>query len=141
MKREEMEQLNNLRKEIAELEKAINRIRQQCEETITDKVRASGSEFPYINGYKRVSGISMSSEERKKKMLRQKQQLLNDRKTKAEHEELKITEYINSVQDSRVRRIMQYRYIDGYTWDRIGEIMNYDKSYPQKLLSKYLDDK
>ena len=47
MKREDIEQLNNLRKEISELETAIERIRQQSVESVTDKVKSSGNEFPY----------------------------------------------------------------------------------------------
>lgn len=52
-----------------------------------------------------------------------------------------ITEYINSVTDSRVRRIMQYRYVDGYTWYKISRVMYCDRTYPEKLVSKYLKDK
>lgn len=52
--------------------------------------------------------------------------------------EKEITAYINSVGDSRIRRIMQYRYADGYPWAKIARIMHYDRTYPEKLISKYL---
>lgn len=51
-----------------------------------------------------------------------------------------IMEYINTISDSRVRRIMQYKYIEGYTWKKIADIMHYDRSYPEKIISKYLNN-
>lgn len=138
MKIEELEQLNDLRKEIAELEAAIKRLRQQKSGTATDKVRASGKEYPYINGFKQISGYNMAAEERRKELLDRKELLLNDRKKKAEAAELKIMEYINSVEDSRVRRIMQYRFMDGYKWEKISKLLHYERTYPKKLIDGYL---
>lgn len=138
MKMEEMEQLSNLRKEISELETAIEGIRQQSVETVTDKVKASGNEFPYIDGFKRIAGINPAAESRRKKALIKKKQLLNERKEKAELAELEITEYINSVPDSRIRRIMQYRFVEGFTWEKIGGIMNCDRTTAEKMLNRYL---
>ena len=138
MKIEELEQLNDLHKEIAELEAAIKRLRQQKSGTAADKVRASGKEYPYINGFKQISGYNMAAEERRKALLDRKEILLNDRKKKAEAAELKIMEYINSVEDSRVRMIMQYRFIDGYKWEKISRLTHYERTYPKKLIDSYL---
>ena len=139
MKKEDLEQLNDLRKEIAELEAAIIRLRQQKTETATDKVRASGKYFPYVNGYKTIFGLNMAAEGERKELLDKKELLLTRRKRKAEETELRIMEYINSVQDSRIRRIMQYRYIDGYKWEKISSIMNCHRSTLEKAVYKYLD--
>lgn len=141
MKKEELEQLNDLHKEIAELESAITRLQQQKSGTAVDKVRASGKYFPYVNGYKTVEGFNMAAEERRIQMLDRKEIMLRDRKKKAEEAEIKIMEYINSVQDSRIRRIMQYRFIDGYKWEKIGKILNCDRTYPKKMIDQYLDKK
>lgn len=139
MKKEELEQLNDLHKEIAELESAITRLQQQKSGTAVDKVRASGKYFPYVNGYKTVEGFNMAAEERRIQMLDRKEIMLRDRKKKAEEAEIKIMEYINSVQDSRIRRIMQYRYIEGYKWEKISRIMNCHRSTLEKAVYKYLD--
>ena len=66
--------------------------------------------------------------------------LLEERMRMAAELEIEITGYINSVRDSRIRRIMQYRYAEGYTWNKIARIMHYDRTYPEKLISKYLKD-
>lgn len=65
-------------------------------------------------------------------------ELLERRKYMAAQREKEITEYINSIEDSRVRRIMQFKYVDGYTWEKIANIMHYDKSYPEKIVTQYL---
>lgn len=66
-------------------------------------------------------------------------ELLEKRKQMAAEIEKEITEYINSVADSRVRRIMQYKYVDGYTWRKIARIMHYDRSSPEKIITRYLN--
>lgn len=66
-------------------------------------------------------------------------ELLEERVHMAAELEREITAYINSVGDSRIRRIMQYRYADGYAWGKIARIMHYDRTYPEKLISKYLN--
>jgi DNA-directed RNA polymerase specialized sigma subunit len=139
--KEELEQLNDLRREISELEAAIDKIKQQKTECVIDKVRASGSEFPYIDGFKKISGTNMAAVRKRRERIQRKENILDERRQKAEAEEIRIMEYINSVQDSRVRRIMQYRYVQGFSWERIAGIMNYDKSYIQRLISKFLDNK
>lgn len=67
-------------------------------------------------------------------------ELLEKRRHMAAGLEKEITAYINSVGSSRIRRIMQYRYVEGYTWNKIARIMHYDRTYPEKLISKYLKD-
>ena len=68
-------------------------------------------------------------------------ELLEERKSMVSDLIKEITEYINSVTDSRIRRIMQYRYVDGYTWYKISRVMYCDRTYPEKLVTKYLKDK
>lgn len=64
--------------------------------------------------------------------------LLEKRMHMAAGLEKEITIYINSVANSKIRRIMQYKYVDGYTWQKIANIMHYDKSYPEKAVARYL---
>ncbi len=140
MIREELNQLNSLKKEIAELEATIGRLRQQRSEVATDKVRSSGHEYPYINGYKQISGFNIAADNKRKKLLKRKTELLIKRKEKAEAAELKIMKYINSVQDSRVRRIMQYRYINGYSWEETARFLGCHRTYPKKIIDQYFEN-
>lgn len=47
--------------------------------------------------------------------------------------------YIDDIDDSLLRQIMTYRYIDGETWKRIAErIDERDEQYPRRLHNRYL---
>ena len=131
MTKEKLEQLNDLRKEITEIEESINKLSCiQC----SGKVKASMNNFPYCEGYMTVGGIESGAYQR----IYEKQRILFERKVKAQKLETEIYEYINSVDDSRVRRIMQKKYIDGKDWETIANEMGYERSYPSKLVKSYL---
>ena len=54
--------------------------------------------------------------------------------------EFKISQYINGINDSRIRRIISLRYEEGLSWDKVAAAMNCDRTYPEKLLTKYLKE-
>jgi hypothetical protein len=62
-------------------------------------------------------------------------ELLEERKSMVSDLIKEITEYINSVTDSRIRRIMQYRYVDGYTWYKISSCLLYTSPSPRDRLA------
>lgn len=140
MTKRELNQLNDIRAEIIELEKNITTLRQMQINTVQDKVKASQQNYPYIQGSATVTGYDTVTALRKDKMIREKQKLLTTRKEKAELLELEITAYINSIDDSKIRRIIQYRYIEGCTWKKISKLMHCDRTYPEKILTKYLNE-
>ena len=89
----------------------------------------------YIDLHKEIEELNRAIEaaERKK-------ELLKERQRRAQQEELRILEFINSVSDSRIRRAMQYRYIDGLSWEEVGKRVNYDRSTLSKLVNKYIEE-
>ena len=122
MTKEKLEQLSDLKKEITEIEESINKLsNMQC----SGKVKASMHCFPYIEGHMTVGGIEPGAHQR----IDEKQRILWERKIKAQKLETEIYEYINSVDDSRVRRIMQKRYIDNKDWETIADEMGYERTY------------
>lgn len=137
MTREDLQQLNILRKEIAEIESVIRNLRSQTAGTVTEKVKASGKDYPYINGFKQITGFNMAADNRRKRMIKDKEALLEKKTALLERMERKIIKYIGSVEDERVRTVMQLRYVDGYKWEKIGEILNFDRTYPRKLVDVY----
>lgn len=140
MTKEELEQLNDLKKEIKEIEKKIEQLNQKKIEATYDKVKSSYSEFPYIQGNTTIYGFDEKSYLAKENAIESKLRILSARKHKAEKEEEKISAFINTVDDSRTRRIMEYRYIDGYKWSVIAKIMHCDRTTPEKIVTKYLNE-
>ena len=141
MTKEQLEQLADLRQEIKELECKLEVLKNKKIDSVTDKVKASGKNFPYIQGSACVSGYDTQAHESNIKTINRCIELLTTRKRKAEKLELEITEYINSIDDSRIRRMMQFRYVEGYTLERIGKVMNCDRTTVIKSLAKYLSKK
>ena len=138
MTKKELEQLIDLKKEIAELEQCIVKIEQMDISSAPIKVNSSQKDFPYIQGFASVPGYDPVIADRRARRLYEKKILLEERKEKAAQEEKKLIQYINSIQESKIRRIMQFRYIEGLTWERIGAIMHCDRTTADKMISRYL---
>ena len=138
MTKEELDQLQDLREEIRELEYKIARLRCRGTRVVSDKVQASSKEFPYTPTNVKITGIDFKGDERSRQQLTRKELLLKVRKQQAEEQELRITEYINTVGDSKIRRMMEYKYIEGYTWEKIGRLMHCDRTTAEKAVAKYL---
>ena len=140
MTKDDLNQLNSLKEEIKELQKKIDALEKQKIGKVQDIVQASKRNFPYTQGGVVVEGIDIKKADRKNRLLIEKEILLLQRKAAAEQMEVKLTEYINSVSDSRVRRVMQYKYVEGYTWEQIGEILHCERTTLQKMVAKYLKE-
>ena len=50
----------------------------------------------------------------------------------------KAFEYIESIEDSNIRQILTYRYIDGLTWEQTGESMSYSWETVRKKHDKFI---
>lgn len=138
MTKKELEQLIDLKKEIMEIEQNILDIKLMDIRTMPVRVDASSQGFPYVQGKATVQSYDPRLASKRDKLLYEKRILLNERKEKAAEEEKRLTQYINDIKESRVRRIMQYRYVDGYSWEKIGDIMHFDRRTGERIVSRYL---
>ena len=138
MTKKELEQFIDLKKEIKEIERSISALEQMDIGSVPVKVDASQRNFPYIQGKMTVSSYDPVLADRRAARLYNKKVLLEARKKKADEAETQLLQYINSIQESKIRRIMQFRYNDGLTWERIGEIMHCDRTTAEKMISRYL---
>lgn len=130
-----LKQYNDLQEEIKELEKEIKRL--QNSKVEHDKVRGSSNVFPYTERSFTIEGYNIHDVDR----LRKRKEILRERKTKCEDMKLQIEEFINTIPDSRTRRVFRYRYIDGLNWLAVArKIGKHDESYPRKIIhDRYLE--
>ena len=56
-------------------------------------------------------------------------------------EELKINEYINTIESEEIKYIVISRFIEFNTWDNIASEMNYSRPVPYQKLKKYLRER
>ena len=127
-------QYTNLQAEIKDLEKRIDKLNNFKIEH--DKVVGSDSEFPYHPRSFKIEGYNIQDVDRLNKL----KEVLIERKIKCEELKLQIEKFISNIPDSRTRRVFQYRYIDGLTWQQVSRrIGGYEESYPRKIHDRYLE--
>ena len=120
---ERLKQYKSIKAEIEELAEQIQMLES------SDIVQGSDREFPYIKHNMKVETAEC---DRTRELLRKELQLL-----KTEYR--KLNEFINNIADSEIRRIFRYRYIEGWTFQKIAFRMNEtDESYPRRKHNKYL---
>lgn len=138
MTKQELEQLIHLKQEIEELEQNIVKIESMDIQSVPIKVDASSQCFPYVQSRATVQEYDLALADKRDRLLCEKKLLLCDRKEKAAEEEKRLIQYINNIKESCIRRIMQYRYVDGYSWEKIGDIMHFDRRTGERIVSRYL---
>lgn len=114
MNRDTLVQYCDLKKEIAKLEKRIDKIQKQSD-IITDVVQ---------NGYKRHAVISGYDYNRLYK-LELLELTLRERYDMALDMQTEIETYINTIPQSNIRQIFEHRYIDDMNWTQIQIAMGY----------------
>lgn len=120
----------DLQEEIKDLKKRIERIEKQSEMT-SDVVQ---------NGYKRHAVIYGIDIARKYKLDRYKSKLdiFCNKLFDLQNE---IEDYIEKIEDSSVRQIFRYRYIDNLSWNKIQILMNFKhEDTARKRHDKYLEE-
>lgn len=123
MTAERLRQYKSIKAEIEELAEQIQMLES------SDIVQGSDREFPYI---KHNFKVETAECDRTRELLRKELGLL-----KSEYHAL--NEFINNIADSETRRIFRYRYIEGWTFQKIAFRMNEtDESYPRRKHNKYL---
>lgn len=114
MNKEILIQYCDLKQEIKNLEKRIDKIHKQTD-FVSDVVQ---------NGYKRHAVI-YGYDIQKAFKLHNLENILQQRYDKALQMQTNIESYINSIERSDIRQILEYRYIDNMNWYQIQTAMSY----------------
>jgi len=107
-------------KQLRHLSKEIELLKQQIEglETVvvTDKVKGSLSEHPYIETTYTIKGLvherSAKVERLKKQLQRRVDELMDLRQ--------EVYEFVETIDDSLIRQVVTLRHINGLTWRQIA---------------------
>lgn len=121
--RETREKIDKLERTISHIEKQLRRI-EQGKETVKDKVYGGmGGHQGFV-----IEGAPLREYEKKKTDLLTKRLLLNQRKSTLEILEFdilqktnEVEEFIKSVDDSRMRRIINLRFIENLSWNKVAD--------------------
>ena len=114
MTKDKLVQYCDLKVEIENLEKRIDRIRKQSE-MVADVVQ---------NGYKGravIRGVDIIRKQKLDKL----NNILNERYDKLLQTQIEIEEFISSIENSKLRQIFEFRYIDNFSWIQIQTILKF----------------
>ncbi len=119
-----LKQLPNIRREIRELEREIASVQKNIDDLRRNKIYDTvvGSREDLTIGPIKVRGHPKGYE-KKISELQKKKALMNSKKMELLQIENEAEAYINSIQDSRMRRIMRFRYVDGLSWQQVAAKM------------------
>ena len=108
------EEIKELKGKIASLTKQIERMEE--EGCVVDKVM--GGEGG-IQSYK-IQGFPVPEYSKKRTLLFERKILLQQRETTLIYTENQIEEFVSSIEDSHIRRIFQFRILEGLSWNKVA---------------------
>lgn len=133
-----LEQYRDLHKEIIALDQRIKKLNIQKRARVADTVTGSSPEPPYASHIIPISGYNDGRKTAKRIM--QLEAIRENRMARLLDLEVTIEEYIDSLNDSQLRLIIGYRYIDGYAWRKVARLIghpNFDEQYPRRIVDRY----
>jgi DNA-directed RNA polymerase specialized sigma24 family protein len=140
MTKEKLEQLTSLKEEIRVTEAKLSELYGKEMPCVKDRVKASGKEYPYVESHATIYGRDEAGERRRGKAVLRLEHALKDRKAKALELQTEIEEYINTIEDSRIRLMIEYRYVDGNSSKMVGRRMNCDRTTVERTIDRYLKE-
>lgn len=139
-------QYTDLQEEIRDIRRRAERARGQMERletegTVLDAVKGTRQDGTF--GSIRIEGFPYADYEKRRRSLQSYLLKLAEMEEKLLELTNQAEEYINSIEDSRMRRIVQYRIMDGLSWyevaDRMGGKATSDscRMYYERFLQKF----
>lgn len=134
MTKNELEQYCKLEREIAYLQRRLDKLYDKEVPEISGKVQASAPEFPCI-----MRSVSVQMYEPKAETARNEViALLEDRQRRCEEKMLQVAQYINKIKDAELRQIFEMRYMEGRKLREIADELNQDRSGIGKKITEYM---
>lgn len=114
-------QYDDLLRETKEVEQRLDNVKAEIrriedEGEVTDMVAGGYGGIQHFT----ITGFPVPEYKRKKAILRHREIVLNGLKNEIEATINDVQVFINSIEDSHIRRIVSMRYIDGLTWRQIA---------------------
>lgn len=125
-----LRQYRDLVKEIEELKNRISEAQKLSSQVVKDSVSGSNPHFPYQKNIFTIEGIEQTNS--------RQQKILQKRIERCERLKLEIEEFIDTIEDSKTRRVFWLRYIRGCSWEKISRMLGgWDESYARKIHDRW----
>ncbi len=134
MTKKELEQYCKLKKEVAYLQRRLDKLYDKEVPEISGKVQASDPEYPCIRKSVSVQMYEPKANDELNKVIA----LLEDRQRRGEEKMLEVERYIDKIEDAELRQIFEMRYMEGKKLHEIADALNQDLSGIGKKITAHL---
>jgi hypothetical protein len=131
----ELLQYRKLIREAEDLQDRIDKLYDKDIDTAHSTVRGSSKNFPFTEFHFGVCVDDPKQISDRDNMIAAYQERLS----RARNEALRIEQFINSIPDSELRQIFEYRYIDGKRLREIGDLMNTDFTCISRKIKAFIN--
>jgi hypothetical protein len=131
MTKDELSRLAAITQEIELIKKQISGTSPKY---LVDFVKASSPEFPYTQHNVKVAGNDYDAYYSRVNRL---QKRLSNKLNELMDEKDRVMEYIETVNDSTMRMILSLKYVNGLTFEEIGNEIGYSRVWVKKKHSKF----
>lgn len=137
MEKNVLKQYISLKKEIEDINIRIQKLQAKLKAineagNVKDAVKGGAGGLQTFH----VEGFPVAEEDETKYLLQKNIRILEERKAKAAELVVEVESYINTIDDSRMRRMITYRYIDNMSWLKVAKKMG--ESYTEEACKKQM---
>ena len=116
-------QYSDLVEEVKDLHRRIQKLQDDIDKLEPVKDSVKGTRRDGTIGSITISGYPVPAYYRHKKQLEKREAVLREKEDELLELVNAAEEYIAGISDSRIRRILRYRYLDGLTWQQVAKQM------------------
>lgn len=130
-----IQEREEIQKRIDRLNKRLERINE--EGNVKDAVKGGTGGLQTFH----IEGFPVADEDEAKYLLNKNIRLLSQREHDIAEKVIKVEEYLNTINDSRMRRMITKRYIEGKRWWKVAEEMGsqYTEDSCKKQMERFLE--
>lgn len=134
--KKKLKQYKSLQKEVPRLQSKLDKLYEKQEnlEEFMGKVQASSQEFPYIE----MSVSVQMNNPKEAADIKERIKIIEDRLKKSEADLLEIERFIESLNDSMEREIIEMVFLEGKTYEQVGDEFGYTKGRISQIISNIL---
>lgn len=125
----ELSKYRNLKIEILQMKDRII----ELEQTSINLSQITGMPFSSGNISNPTERVALKLAKLKNKLIKKMEKLVD--------KEIKIEDFLESVDDDNIRIIIRKRFFEGKSWAIVGKELNFDRTTPYYHLKKYLKER
>ena len=147
LNKEVLEQYSSLKAEYQDLQEEIKKLEKQISKMEASRIQVSdsvkGTRHDGTYGSIRITGFPVPDYYRRKDMLEKRKKKLTEFELQLLELTNEVDDYINSMTNSRMRRMMRYKFFDELSWVQVAHRMGgkYTADSCRKQIDRFLEEK